>query len=97
MWHSTYAPPFHKLQRWMGMQPRLPHYVPFWREAVEAGLWFAVVWCALMWMWEWRAAGMAFRDAVTSSAIAGVFFGLALACGYAWGRRKWTLSRWDVL
>lgn len=97
MWPSNYAPPLHKVQRLIGMQPRLPHCESFWRVLVGSAIWFGVVWCILMWFLEWRAAGVPFGTAVGSSAIAGLFFGVAMAGVYAWGRRRWQLSRWDEL
>lgn len=97
MWRSNYAPILHRAERWMGLQPRLPHYDSLLRVILSSGIWFAVIWFTIMWFLEWRTAGVPLANAMGSAAMAGLFFGLAMAGFYAWGRRKWKLSRWEDL
>ncbi len=97
MWGSNVAPPILKVQRRLGWLVRPPHYAPFWRVLLGYTLWFGPVWGVMMWFISWRGDGVPVLVAIGSAAFAGVFFGAMMALYYAWGRRKYKLSRWEDL
>ncbi len=98
MWPSSYAPPLHKLYRRIGLEVRPPHYANFKVAALDQGTFFTVVWGVLMWLTQWHHVdGMPIKDMMFSALVAGTLFGLAMAFGYWYSRRKWKLTAWHAL
>jgi preprotein translocase subunit SecG len=48
-----------------------------------------------MWLMLWRGQDMPVALAVVTAAIAGLFFGLSMACYYRWRARKLALPAWE--
>jgi hypothetical protein len=97
IWRSTYEPSYVRLLWRLGIDARPPHFASFWRNALGAGLYFAVVWGLVMWLVVWQRLNMSAVEAVLASATAGLFFGLAMGGYYAYGRRKHGLPSWEEL
>lgn len=97
MWPSNYAPPAHRIQRWLGWKVRPPHYGQVWVVAASYAVWFGPIWGLMMWFAAWQANGMSVLAAVGWAGFAGVSFGIVMTVSTAWGRRKWKLSAWEDL
>lgn len=74
----------------LGIKSKPPHYDSFLNNTFSMGMWFAVVWGVLMWLFE----GFSVSGAVLSSLVAGVFFGIAMASYFKVSARKHKLSNW---
>lgn len=97
VWKSNYNPPMLRSLRFLGFRPRPPHYAAFLSILLGYAAWFGPIWGAMMWFAAWRDEGFTVLSAVSASAAAGLLFGLAMAVYYAWGRKKYGLSRWQDL
>ena len=89
-------PPWFRLLLRLGVTHRPPHYRRFWSLTLDMGLFFAVLWGAFSWS-EWRAEGMAPRDAILTSTAIGLAFGVTMAIWYGLSARRHKLSRWEDL
>jgi hypothetical protein len=94
---SNYLPPAVRLLWRWGYQTPLPHFVPFGRLTVTYGLFFGVFWGVSMWLLTRFGEWSALPDLAIASCLAGLFFGLGMACYYAYGRRKHNLPLWSEL
>ena len=94
---GSYEPTIFRLLWRLGINVPPPHFASFWRNALFAGSFFAVGWGLLMWLLLWSRQGMAFSAATATAAGAGLFFGLAMASYYAYGKRKYRLPSWQEL
>ncbi|WP_224816170.1 DUF6404 family protein [Hasllibacter sp. MH4015] len=93
----NYAPPVFRLARAMGLRPRPPHYMSFWRAALILGPAFGLLWGLVMWLLSWRTQDLPVVVAILASLLAGVLFGLAMAAYYRWAGAEAKLSRWEEL
>ena len=80
----TSAPPIYRLAWMLGLRVRPPLYQSFAALALGMGIWFGVVWGSLMWFLFWRGEEKPLSIAVFGSLIAGLVFGLGMACYYRW-------------
>lgn len=94
---SNYEPPYVRMLWRLGFDAPPPHFVPFLRIAVMAGLWFGLAFGMIMWLLVWARQGVPAAFAASLAGGAGVFFGLAMAAYYAHGRRKYRLPDWNSL
>ena len=94
MRRSNYAPPSHRLFWRVGVKVPPPHFVSFAVNFLNCGLWFAVAWGLLMWFTFWSREVMSPQVAVGTAALAGVLFGLGMACYYRYGARKHGIPLW---
>ncbi|MGR3759806.1 DUF6404 family protein [Roseobacteraceae bacterium NS-SX3] len=90
-------PPMVSLQKWLGLKPRPPHYLPFWQAFAVLGAWYGCVWGILMWNVTWSRQGLPLPAAFWLSFRAGALFGLLMASYYRWGRKRYDLSDWNEL
>ena len=97
IWRSNYAPPITRLMWRFGFNVPPPHFARFGSVALIAGVYFAVAWGLLMWLVTWSQQQQSMYISVVSACAAGLFFGLAMAGYYAYGRRKYKLPSWDSL
>ena len=97
MWRSNYEPPLLRLLWRLGFNLPPPHLAKFWSNALFTGVNFATAWGALMWFLRWSHEGVALGSLAVSAVCAGVFFGLAMASYYLYGRRKYKLPLWQDL
>jgi hypothetical protein len=91
----TIAPPLYRLLWGLGIEAKPPHFAGFWLLTVVMGLFFGIFWGVVMWLMLWRGQDMPVALAVVTAAIAGLFFGLSMACYYRWRARKLALPAWE--
>lgn len=94
---SNYLPPAIRLLWRAGAHVPPPHFVGFLPTLFVTGATFGMIWGASMWLLFWRRLDMQFPAAAASSGLVGLFFGLAMAIYYAYGRRKYRLPAWASL
>jgi len=94
MWRSNYAPPLYRLLWRLGIKVPPPHFASFSWNFAFSGIGVGLVWGLLMWLMTWSHQGMSIQKAIILSAIAGLFFGLAMAAFYRHGARKHALPKW---
>jgi len=97
MWRCNYEPPYLRALWRIGLELPPPHFVPFSRIVISAMTWFSTTWGAFMWLFIWSEQGVTVISAVSISCVAGLFFGVAMAMYYAYGRRKYRLPEWTSL
>lgn len=97
IWRSNADPWVDRWLRRRGLRLRPPHYRNPWRYGVAMGVYFAVTWGILMWLWVWRADGLPVLPGIGEAIFAGALFGLFMAMSTAWGRRRHRLTRWEEL
>ena len=97
IWRSNAQPPYVWVMRSVGLHPRLPHYLPFWRAALGQGVFFGAFWGLIMYATTWGPQNLPMGVMLVSSVIAGMFFGLFLALYYKHCRRRYNLSEWEDL
>jgi hypothetical protein len=95
----TVAPPVFRLAWALGVELPPPFFLGFLPLALFSGASFAVtvglIMCILQWQLSAVPLEIAVRMAVFNAAIAGVFFGLAMAAYFRWKARQLDLPRWD--
>jgi hypothetical protein len=91
----TVAPPLYRLLWRLGVKVAPPHFAGFWPLTAFMGTFFGLAWGAFMWLLLWRAQEMPVTIAIGTAAVAGLCFGLAMACYYRWRWRKLALPRWQ--
>jgi hypothetical protein len=94
---SNAMPPYLRIGRKLGFEPRPLHYETFARIAVSSGIYFAVTWGIFMSLVFWNDRGMPTAMQFFTAAGAGLLFGLGMAVWYRSVRRKNGLSSWDDL
>ena len=97
IWRSNYAPPFVRLLWRLGIDVPPPHFATFAGSACVAGGFFGALWGLFMWLFVWSNSGMMAMNAAVAALITGVFFGLAMASYYAYGRYRYKLPSWHEL
>ncbi|NHQ85905.1 hypothetical protein HA050_07210 [Iodobacter sp. HSC-16F04] len=97
IWKSNYLPPATRLLRRIGFSVRPPHFVSFANTAISCAAYFSAVWGLSMWLLVWSSQGIYWGDVVTRAMLAGMFFGVAMAAYYAYGRMKYKLPSWENL
>jgi len=97
IWKLNAVPPYTRFLQKIGLAPRPPHYLNFWRVVVGMGVWYACAWGLMMYVWQWRDQGMHIGVVVFLAVIGGAFFGLLMAAYYRKGQRKHNLTSWDDL
>ena len=90
-------PPYLRIGRKIGFEPRPLHYESFAKVAVSLGIYFAVTWGFFMSFVFWQDRGMPAPMQAFNAALAGLLFGLGMAVWYRRIRRKSRLSSWDEL
>ncbi len=94
---SNYLPPATTLLWKMGVKVPPPHFASFASTATVTGIYFGLVWGAVMWLFVWSSQGMGFSAASVGVVFAGVLFGVSMAAYYAYGRKKHQLPTWQSL
>src|SRR5260370_25773652 len=89
----TVAPPIFRLLWKMGIHVPPPLFLGFFSLALLNGSYFGPLWGACMRLLIWR--DMPLVQVATSSAIAGIFFGLGMAAYYRWKAARLHLPRWE--
>lgn len=97
IWKSNYNTPLLRLSHKLGLKLKPPHYANFISNLLILGLYFAIIWGILMWLFFWRNANMTLIAAIIASVVAGSLFGLIMAFYYRYGVKKHKLSKWDDL
>lgn len=100
IWRSNYLPPATKTLWRLGFEVPPPHFISFGRILLFAGIYFAVGWGVLMYLFTLLAMGTPVKSPSTFallSAGAGFLFGLSMATYYAYGRWKHGLPSWEAL
>ena len=93
-WVSNAIPPACRLLWRLGYMVPPPCFLSFPIAALAAGIPFAVLYGAFMWMIVWPA-NVTLAHALTSSTFAGVFYGLAMATFWRIRRKQLQLPSWD--
>jgi hypothetical protein len=94
---GTYAPPLHRLLWLLNVPIRPPHFSGFLYNLMFTGIYFGAFWGCAMWFLVWRHQSKPIIVTILLSAMAGVFFGLAMGAIYHYGRRKHALPDWSEL
>lgn len=97
IWRSNYEPPFLLFMWWLGKETRPPHYNSFMRNALSLGSFFAVGWGLIMWLLVWNSTGLSVLAGIGAPLLAGLTFGLIMACYYSFSAKRKKLSRWEEL
>ncbi len=90
-------PPYLRIGRKMGFEPRPIYYQSFAKIAISSGIYVAVTWGVFMSLVFWRDRGMPAAMQVFTAALTGLLFGLGMAVWYRHVRRKSGLSTWSDL
>jgi membrane associated rhomboid family serine protease len=91
----TIAPPLYRLLWRLGFEIKPPFFAGFWAIAISMGLFFGIFWGVFMWLLLWQRQGIPIVAVAVISAIAGLCFGLSMACYYRWRSRKLALPSWE--
>lgn len=91
----TIAPPLYRLLWRFGIKVAPPHFAGFWSLTVLMGTFFGLAWGVFMWLLVWRAQDMPAAITIGAAAVAGLCFGLAMACYHRWRRQKLALPPWQ--
>jgi hypothetical protein len=94
---SNYLPPATALLWKWGVKVPPPHFASFASTATVTGIYFGLVWGAMMWLGVWSFQGMSIRAALFGAVSAGVMFGVSMAAYYAYGRKKHQFPTWQSL
>lgn len=97
IWRSNGLPPYLKLGRKLGLEPRPPYYLPFAKVVVLLGLYFGLGWGFMMSLIIWRQQAIPLYFQFIVAALAGLSFGLVMASWYHHVRKKRRLSSWQDL
>ena len=92
---STYSPPLFRLLWKIGVQVPPPHMAGFGFNALVMGGFFGVLWGMLMWLLLWGRQGMQIWTAVATALMAGLLFGLMMACYLRWSAKKREIPSWQ--
>ncbi len=93
-WVSNAIPPACRLLWRMGFETPPPSFLSFPVAALSAGVAFAVVYGAFMWLFVWPA-NVTLSHVLTSSTGAGVIYGLAMATFWHVRAKQMQLPSWD--
>lgn len=94
---SNYLPPATALLWKMGVKVPPPHFASFASTAAVNGLYFGLLWGAIMWLAGWSAQAFSLRAALLNAVFAGALFGVSMAAYYAYGRKKHLFPTWQSL
>ena len=94
---SLYAPPMYRLFWKFGVRVPPPQLAGFALNTVLMGSFFGVSWGLAMWLLLWWRQGMSMQVMLSTSAGAGLLFGLLMATYTAFVVRKLRLPRWSVI
>jgi hypothetical protein len=95
VWPSSSNPPYARLLRYAGFSPLPPHYSSFWKVCLTQAVFFGIIWGVWMWFTQWSGEDLSSAEVLLSALSAGFFFGLSMAFYYAYGKRRYSLSRWE--
>ncbi|GGA87174.1 hypothetical protein GCM10011521_27000 [Arenimonas soli] len=90
----TLAPPAWRMMWQAGLQTPPPIFMGFLPLAFGTGLFFAIGWGLLMWVFMWWREGMTVAASAGVALLAGLFFGLAMASYYRYYAKKHRLPDW---
>lgn len=95
----NYLPPMYRLYRKAGWKVRPPHYTSFFCAVIGQSLFFGVAMGLFLLLNAWQVAFAFARSWPFFLMVLqfGISSGIALSVFYAYGRRKWKLSRWKDL
>jgi hypothetical protein len=93
-WVSNAIPPVWRLLWRWGYKTPPPCFLSFPVAALSAGIAFAIVYGIFMWLVVWPA-NVALTRALTSSTIAGILYGLAMATYWRIRAKQLELPAWD--
>lgn len=94
---SNYKPPLLALLWRVGLHVPPPHFMSFFGAVAVYGSSFAAIWGVSMWLMLWQHQDKSLGAIGISVAMAGLLFGMGMACYYEWGRRKHGLPAWKDL
>lgn len=97
VWRWNGMPPYLRLFRRLGFEPRPPYYVSFSKMALLSGTYFATAMGVLSYLIIWPYQVVPFPMNLISPAAAGALFGISMAVWYRYVRTKNGLSSWDDL
>ena len=89
------APPLFQLLWKLGLKVPPPHFLPFGVNALAMGIGFAIGWGTFMWFFLWRSEHASLFVVTLLSLLAGLFFGLLMAWGFARKAKEWSLPPWN--
>ena len=95
IWPSNSNPPYVRLLKYLGFSPLPPHYSSFWKVCLTQAAWFGIFWGIWMWFTQWSGENSSNAEVLLSASSAGCFFGLSMSFYYAYGKRRYSLSRWE--
>jgi hypothetical protein len=87
------APPVWRLAWLLGIRLPPPHFLGFVANFLINAVAFGVPWALIMWLIVWRNERWPF--ALATAALAGVPFGLWMACYYRFSARRLVLPPWE--
>lgn len=97
IWDANSKPPALLFLWWLGLKARPFHYNSFSRNTLFMGLGFTAFWAPLCWFLQLYSFNMPLTHFVTTVAVVGCVFGLAMGINYKIAARKHNLSAWDEL
>ena len=97
MRRSNYAPPIYRLLWRSGVPIPPPPFAGFTVNFLFQGIWFGLLWGALMWFLFWRHQSMSVTGAILAAGFGGALFGADMAGYWIYKARKLKLPAWSDL
>jgi len=95
MWHSTYAPPCHRLLWNLGFKVAPPPLSPFCTNLFSFMAVYTPFWGVVMWVVFWKAQYIDLFSVVATVLTGGLIFSLCMSVFQLWRKRANHLPEWE--
>ncbi|MCP1436887.1 hypothetical protein J3D56_000323 [Erwinia persicina] len=97
MWHSTYAPPCHRLLWNLGFEVAPPPLSPFMTNLFSFTIVYTPFWGIVMWFVFWKAQYVDLLSASITILSAGLLFSLVMSVFQLWRKKANHLPEWEQI
>lgn len=95
MWHSTYAPPCHRILWNLGFKVAPATLAPFWTNFLCFTAVYTPFWGVVMWFVFWDAQSVDFTTALVTTLLSGLLFSTAMSVFQLWRQKANQLPDWE--